>query len=117
MLRTRESPIEDTVEAVRPITVRHLLTMTSGLGMPFGGSSVADEMARRGMMPGRPTGPPPTGDELMAQLADLPLQAQPGEGWFYHFSTDLLSVLLERVTGTPLDRLVEERVAVPWDWG
>lgn len=96
VLRTRQSSIDDTIEAVRPITVRHLLTMTSGLGFPFGGSSVADEMV---------------------QLAGLPLQAQPGEGWFYHYSTDLLSVLLERVTGTALDRLVEERVARPLGLG
>jgi CubicO group peptidase (beta-lactamase class C family) len=47
----------------------------------------------------------------MRRLAALPLALQPGAGWLYHTSTDVLSVLLARAAGRPLSELVAERVS------
>ncbi|GAA1186801.1 serine hydrolase domain-containing protein [Pseudonocardia alaniniphila] len=101
-----------TTEAQRPITVRHLLTMTSGWGAVFEETPLQAAMMERGVYPG-PLPPPMTGDEFVARVADLPLAFQPGEGWLYDTGTDLLGVLLARAAGKPLSDLLAERITGP----
>lgn len=52
-------------------------------------------------------------DGFVAALGELPLEFEPGEGWNYSVSTDVLGAVVERVAGMPLDRVFEERVFAP----
>ena len=95
------APLDDTIPAHRPITLRHLLTMGSGYGMEFADTPLQNAMADNGTE----AGPDPItlgADEWLARLAELPLAFQPGEGWRYHHSFAVLGMLLARLTGRPL---------------
>jgi CubicO group peptidase (beta-lactamase class C family) len=95
------APLDETVPAHRPITLRHLLTLGCGYGMEFGDSPLQKAMAKNGTE----AGPDPVtlgADEWLARLAELPLAFQPGEGWRYHHSFAVLGVLLARITERPL---------------
>jgi CubicO group peptidase (beta-lactamase class C family) len=105
-------PLERTVEAVRPITVRHLLDLTCGWGCVLDRTPLQAAMFERGVFPG-PLIPDMSGDEFVARVAGLPLAFQPGEGWLYDTGIDLLGVLLSRATGRPLSELVAERITAP----
>lgn len=111
VLRTRESEADDTVPPARPITVRDLLSLTSGYGMGGGTShDAAQEEA------GVAAGPEPVAldaDDWLARLASLPLAHQPGEGWRYHHGFMVLGILLGRLTGSPLGRHLAEDVFGP----
>jgi CubicO group peptidase (beta-lactamase class C family) len=107
-----DAPLHRTTDAQRPITVRHLLTMTSGWGAVFEETPLQAAMMERGVYPG-PLPPPMTGDEFVARVAELPLAFQPGEGWLYDTGTDVLGVLLARATGKPLSALLAERITGP----
>ena len=101
VLRAPDASLDDTVAAARPITVRHLLTNTSGYGMVLDESPLAEAMTAAGVE----AGPDPltlTAQEWVTALTALPLVAQPGEAWRYHHSFGLLGILLGRVTGRPL---------------
>ena len=72
VLTSPMAPLDDTVPAHRPITLRHLLTMGSGYGMEFGDSPLQKAMAHNGTE----AGPEPVtlgADEWRARLAELPL--------------------------------------------
>ena len=99
VLAAPDAPLDRTVAAARPITVRHLLTMTCGWGAILSDTPLQQAMMERGVYPG-PLTPPMTGDEFVARLAALPLAFQPGEGWLYDSGTNLLGVLLARATGS-----------------
>jgi CubicO group peptidase (beta-lactamase class C family) len=109
-----DAPLERTAPARRPITIRHLLTFTSGWGVGTAETPLRAAMMARSVHPG-PVPPPITGDEFVAEVAGLPLAFQPGEGWLYDTGLDLLGVLLARATGRPLSDLVAERVTGPLD--
>ena len=101
VLTSPAGPLDDTVPANRPITLRHLLTMGSGYGMELGDSPLHKAMAENGTE----AGPDPVtlgADEWLARLAELPLAFQPGEGWRYHHSFAVLGILMARLTGRPL---------------
>jgi CubicO group peptidase (beta-lactamase class C family) len=106
------APLDQTTEAQRPITVRHLLTQTAGWGAVLERSPLQTAMLEQGLFP-NPLTPPMSGDEFVARLAGLPLAFQPGDGWLYDTSTDVLGVLLTRATGKPLSDLLAERVTGP----
>jgi len=114
VLRQLASPLDDTVPARRPITVRDLLTSTFGLGMDMTslGTPIMGEIFAQGLTPDLPT-PMPEPDEWMRRLGRLPLMYQPGERWQYHISNDLLGVLVARVTGQSFETFLRERVFEP----
>ncbi|MDF8266382.1 serine hydrolase domain-containing protein [Luteipulveratus flavus] len=99
------------------ITIRHLLTMTSGWGVLYGGEDrQAEALAERGIAPGA-SAPPIAPETYLSRLAEVPLAAQPGEVWRYHTSSDVLSILLERLTGSSNDDLVQQGVVQPLGLG
>ncbi len=111
VLRTPESPLDDTVPARRPITLEDLLTLRPGIGWLQSGP-LAAEMSRLGVAPA----PPPvpfSPDEYIARIGQLPLADQPGERWLYHTGADILCVLLARVAGTSLPELLQTRLFDP----
>ncbi|GAA4711073.1 serine hydrolase [Phytohabitans rumicis] len=109
-----DGPLDDTVPARRPITVRDLLTSTFGLGLDFSalGTPIMAAVFEQGLTPNLPT-PMPEPDEWMRRLGALPLMHQPGEHWQYHISNDLLGVLVARVTGQSFETFLRERIFDP----
>lgn len=121
VLRRPDGPLDDTVPAQRPITVRDLLTFTWGFGMqgamlmaaepwPIFTATVERKLAALG--PPQPaTVPDP--DTWMARLGELPLLAQPGERWLYQTGSQVLGVLASRRAAAPFDRVLKERLLDP----
>ena len=110
-------PLDRTVPADRPITLRDLLTFRLGLGMDFSftyAQAGLQAMAERGLGvgPPSPVGPPEP-DEWMRRLSEVPLERQPGERWLYHTGADVLGVLVARAAGTTLEAFLRARVFEP----
>ncbi|NUW33395.1 beta-lactamase family protein [Nonomuraea sp. SMC257] len=114
VLRRIDGPLDDTVPARRPITVRDVLTSTFGLGMDMTslGTPIMNEVFARGLTPNLPT-PMPEPDEWMRRLGELPLMHQPGQHWQYHLSNDLIGVLVARVSGQSFETFLRERIFDP----
>jgi CubicO group peptidase (beta-lactamase class C family) len=112
VLETPDAPLDRTVRARRPITVRHLATMTCGWGAVLERTPLQAAMMERGVYPG-PMPPGISGDEFVARVGGLPLAFHPGEGWLYDTGVNLLGVLLARAAGKPLSDLVAERITGP----
>ena len=115
VLRGIDSPLDDTVPAKRPITLRDLLTFRLGLGAVMAFPDVypiQKAMAEAGIAPG----PRPlsfSADEFMARVGGLPLVHQPGEQWMYHTGSDILGVLIARAAGMSLGDFLKERIFEP----
>jgi len=100
-----------TEPASRPITIQQLLTHTAGFTYGFcNDSPVAELYAAKKTDFGPLDGPL---DNVVARLAPLPLVAHPGREWNYGVSTDVLGLLVERVSGQRFDKFLEERVFTP----
>src|SRR5215204_5024547 len=115
VLRTIDSPLDDTVPANRSITLRDLLTFRLGIGavMLFPPRyPIQQAMAEAGVAPG-PSLHEHQPDELMKRFGSLPLLHQPGEKWLYNSGSDILGVLISRVAGTSLEEFLRERIFVP----
>lgn len=115
VLRSIDSPLDDTVPAKRAIILRDLLTFRLGYGaiMEFPPkSSIAKAMTDAGVAPG-PNVPSLSPDEFMRRFSNLPLVHQPGERWLYHTGSDILGVMIARVVGRPLSAFLEERIFAP----
>ncbi|WP_327581842.1 beta-lactamase family protein [Nonomuraea sp. NBC_00507] len=117
VLTRPDGPLDDTVPARRPISVRDLLTSTNGLGMDMTapGTPIMGALFERGIY-GQEDGwllPAPDPDEWMRRLGTLPLICQPGERWIYNLSNDVLGVLVARVTGQSFEEFLRERIFDP----
>jgi len=115
VLRALESPLDDTVPAERPITLRHLLTMTFGLGAVMVYPPVHPiqaAMREAGIEPGFML-PQLDADAYMAALGALPLAAQPGSRFFYNNGLDVAGILIERAEGKRLGAVMAERLFGP----
>ncbi|MEV5837914.1 serine hydrolase domain-containing protein [Nocardia sp. NPDC052112] len=114
VLRRADGPLEDTVPAQRPITVRDLLTSTFGLGVDLTlmGSPIMDAVLDRANYSGEAASAPEP-DKWMSRLGELPLAYQPGQRWQYELSHDVLAVLVARVSGQSFETFLRERVFEP----
>lgn len=112
VLSRPDGPLDDTVPADRRITLRHLLSMTAGFGWVGQNPALTEAMSERGVGPG-PYAPSIDPDTYLQRLAELPLATHPGEGWWYHTSSDVLGVLLARATRSSVAVLMEEHVTGP----
>ena len=86
----------DTRPARRAITIRHLLTHTSGIGYGFS-SPLLTKIMQKTMQP-----------EL-----ELPLLFDPGESWAYGASTRVLGQVVEVISGQKIDAFLESRILQP----
>lgn len=100
-----------TVPAERAITIRDLLTHTSGLAYGFG--PPYDAIYAKAGIPGGVQPVDATIGEKMEALARLPLAHQPGAAWTYGLSTDLLGYVVEVVSGQTLAAFFQERIFAP----
>ncbi len=121
VLQRMDGPLDDTLPAEGPVTVRGLLTFTFGFGMvlemfmapePWPVVAAATEA-------GLATIGPPQPDDFVdpetwiARFGELPLLAQPGERWLYNTGSHVLSVLCARAVGTSYDEVLRTRVFEP----
>ena len=111
VLRDPNGPMDQTDAAARPITFGDLLTHRSGL--TYGdfhrgplGRACADALG-----PTMDNALSP--DAWIARLATLPLIDQPGAGFHYGLSTDLLGFLIARLDEAPLGAVLERRIFGP----
>lgn len=101
----------DVVKAKRPITVRDLLLHTAGIG--YGMGVAADAWQKAGIQNYYLSDREEPIGTLVARMGALPMDAHPGEQWVYGYSFDILGALIERVSGQPLDRFLQERLFGP----
>ena len=102
-----------TISAKREITIRDLLTHTSGIGYAQIGSGPANAIyAKNGVTSGIGI-ENQTLEDNMKKLAKLPLFHQPGEKFTYGLNTDLLGYLVEVVSGMKLDEFMSKRIFEP----
>ncbi|MEC3973688.1 serine hydrolase domain-containing protein [Amycolatopsis sp. H20-H5] len=117
VLRSLDSELDDTVPANRPITVRDLLTFRLGFGVvlaPPGRYPIQQAIDERELAIGPPKPATPLApDEWLRRFGELPLLHQPGEKWMYQVGSSLLSVLIERASGQPLDVFFADRIFGP----
>jgi CubicO group peptidase (beta-lactamase class C family) len=114
VVRTPASPVDDVVPAVRPITVADLLTFRAGYGFPSDFSLPAlgplfSELKQGPPQPQLVAAP----DEWMAALSRIPALHQPGEAWLYNTCSDIMGVLIARVSGRSLPEFLAERLFGP----
>ncbi len=109
--QTRDRGGYDVVAARGPVTIRQLLTHTSGGS--YGNGPASDQWEAAGIQgwyfadrdePVRAT---------IDRLAALPFDTHPGEAWVYGYNTDILGALIEAVSGMPLDRFLQTRIFDP----
>ena len=101
----------DVVPAERPITLRDLLTQTSGIGYGYG--IARDRWEAAGITGWYFADRDEPIAETVARMASLPFDAQPGAEFVYGYSTDILGVVIERASGQPLDAFLRERIFLP----
>ncbi|HTU86089.1 MAG TPA: serine hydrolase domain-containing protein [Solirubrobacteraceae bacterium] len=116
-----DGPLDETVPAARPITIRDLLTFTFGFGIatemfmaatPWPIVTADKELGLASISrPDRSIQPDP--DTWIANLGSLPLIAQPGERWLYNTGTSVLGVLLSRAAGEPFSEVMRTRLLEP----
>ena len=114
--------------AARPaqtqITIRHLLTHTSGLGYAVvGKNKVGERLRQLGINPGQVTarklkgvndGPAvPSPDEFLRLAASVPLIAEPGTRWSYSMGLDVLGLVIGRAAGTTFEAFLREQLFGP----
>jgi CubicO group peptidase (beta-lactamase class C family) len=103
-----------TVPAKRPITIRDILTHTSGIGYAGIGTPEANALYAKNRITGG-VGLKTTekiGD-AMTRLGSVPLLFQPGERWMYGVNTDLLGYLVEIWSGMTLEQYFTEKIFKP----
>ncbi len=90
--------------ARRPITLRHLLTHTSGFAYDFGNADILRYVRDNNI---------PRGTSGKRAALALPLVFDPGERWEYGISTDWLGRVIEAASGQSLDRFIAENITGP----
>ena len=121
---TPDGSITDLKPARTPITIRHLMTHTAGLGYSIvQRGPLKDAYLAARLVPGRISRVPvpglARGDSVTSLtafadgLAKMPLVHEPGTAWSYSVGLDLLGRVIEVVTGRPFDLFLKDRLFDP----
>tara|TARA_B100000780_G_scaffold59926_1_gene38465 strand:- start:508 stop:1782 length:1275 start_codon:yes stop_codon:yes gene_type:complete len=99
------------VDAKRPITIRDLLTHTSGIGYGYGLSKDLWEEAKIQGWYFADRNEPIL--ETVKRIASLPFEAHPGEKFVYGYNTDILGAVIEVISGQSLETFLQNRILTP----
>jgi CubicO group peptidase (beta-lactamase class C family) len=117
VLKRLDGPLDDTVPAHRPLSLRDLLTLRMGIGYVMEAASaypILQAANRHKLLLGPPRPQDlPAPDTWIRNVATLPLMHQPGERWMYDLGLDVLGVLIARAAGQPLEGFLRERLFEP----
>jgi len=102
-----------TVPANRAVTIRDLLTHTSGLGYPAIGTPAENALYAKAYLTGGVGTKGQTLADAMDRLGRLPLFFQPGTQWKYGLNMDLLGCLIEKWSGMTLEEFFTKRIFNP----
>jgi CubicO group peptidase (beta-lactamase class C family) len=95
----------------RPMTMLDLLRHTSGFTYDFQYHSPVDAAYRAHRLnvlkPSRGL------EDFVATLGTVPLEFSPGEAWNYSVSTDVLALVVQRLSGKPFEEVLAERIFAP----
>jgi CubicO group peptidase (beta-lactamase class C family) len=111
ILRDPNGPLDATDPSPSEITVRDLLTHCSGLAYTFTTSGTLAKAYEEAGVSGANGMLAPS--EWASRLGKLPLARAPGTKWNYSVSTDVLGLLVERVSGVPFPQFLKERLFEP----
>lgn len=110
VLRPGATALDDTEPARGPITIRHLMSHSSGLSYGFldPGAIICEAYNERKVVnPATPL------SDMIDVLADLPLVFHPGTSWEYSVATDVLARLVEILSGQRFDAFIKSRILEP----
>jgi CubicO group peptidase (beta-lactamase class C family) len=110
VLRPGATSLDQTEPAVRPITIRHLMSHSAGLsyGLLDPGTLIFNAYNERKVI-----NPATTLAEMIDVLADLPLVFHPGTSWEYSVAIDVLARLVEVISGQRFDAFIQSRILGP----
>jgi CubicO group peptidase (beta-lactamase class C family) len=101
-----------TAPPARPMTIRDLLTHTSGLTYGFMERTNVDAAYRKLGVADRAR-PGDTLQTMVDTLAELPLEFSPGTRWNYSVATDVLGYVVEVVSGQRFDAFLHDHILAP----
>jgi CubicO group peptidase (beta-lactamase class C family) len=104
------SPVS-VVPAKREITIRDLLTHTAGIS--YGNGPAADQWKAAGIQGWYFADRSEPVSAVVERMAALPMDAQPGEKYVYGYNTDILGVVVEKVSGVTLADFLQKRITGP----
>jgi CubicO group peptidase (beta-lactamase class C family) len=107
----KESGGYDVVPAKRPITIRDLLSHSAGISYGTGPGEKAWRDA--GIFGWYFADKTETVADVVKRMPALPMAAQPGDQWVYGYNTDILGVVVEKLSGQSLDVFFKERLIDP----
>jgi CubicO group peptidase (beta-lactamase class C family) len=110
VLHPGAASLDQTEPAVRPISIRHLMSHSSGLsyGLLDPGTLIFKAYNER-----KVNNPATTLAEMIDVLADLPLANHPGTSWEYSVAIDVLARLVEVISGQRFDAFIQSRILDP----
>jgi len=104
-------PLYQTVPCARPMTIKDLLTHSSGLTYGFMRMTNVDRGYRKKKI--QVPRPGYTLQNMVDDLATLPLEFTPGAAWNYSVATDVLGYLVEVISGKPYDEYLQSELFGP----
>lgn len=110
VLRPGATSLDQTEPAVRPITIRHLMSHSSGLSY---GLLDPRTLIFNAYNEHKVNSPATTLAEMIDVLADLPLAYHPGASWEYSVAIDVLARLVEVISGQRFDAFIQSRILGP----
>jgi CubicO group peptidase (beta-lactamase class C family) len=113
VLQPRPGGDFDLVPARREITIRDLLTHVGGLSYGYETSSYIDELHRKKIWSRVESAEGMTVEDVISEIARMPLAFHPGKTYRYSFSTDVLGYLVQVLSGKPLEVFLKERILEP----
>jgi CubicO group peptidase (beta-lactamase class C family) len=99
------------VPAKRPITIRDLLTHTAGIS--YGNGPAQDRWKAAGIQGWYFADRSEPVSAVVERMAALPMDSQPGEKYVYGYNTDILGVVVEKVSGLTLAEFFQKRITGP----